>query len=513
MNSHEITRPSQTEDFNPILHQPPKYDIYGRQKASFIIPGSDPRNILKDKDNIIVPWDEKREGNTNRVTSRTELLNKRKMDKIPDKSYDLDGDGFVGGRDFVIAKRFDVDKDGKLNEAEKKNAIQAIYKGVEDEYVWNLENQGVTRPCRILQKRGKIIDLENFLPLEETYPRHPLKDVVPYHNSRSELLNKRKEETKKVIEEKTDLWEKHNPSQVYQEQVKRASSQKPKHTSIRQIKEEQLIKARAEANLLKERTEIKIVEKDPTLKYVDNPEVKTKADLKERLRKENFELSKKILSSKHTDEIERLRIREDEIFDMGYYAGERKTYSKVKEQKRKENVDYHMKTFSRQTIGVHGHELPKFSENDTYREYWKFREDWVENPKCISQVELLENQKFWKKKEELKLIDHAEIPEEINVKKDHIPIKKKDEILIKVNKLNHFKQFDPDHPVPIDIDNVKRKHIYRWTTLVNQFSNQKFKKGRYFDNLPVLQDLPSDEKALYSSFNEKGIFESKYGTE
>lgn len=48
------------------------------------------------------------------------------MEKYPDQSYDLDGDGFVGGRDLVIAKIFDKDKDGKLNADEKKTALEAI---------------------------------------------------------------------------------------------------------------------------------------------------------------------------------------------------------------------------------------------------------------------------------------------------------------------------------------------------------------------------------------------------
>jgi hypothetical protein len=38
----------------------------------------------------------------------------------------LDGDGFVGGRDYVIAKQFDKDNDGRLNTLEKKNALEAI---------------------------------------------------------------------------------------------------------------------------------------------------------------------------------------------------------------------------------------------------------------------------------------------------------------------------------------------------------------------------------------------------
>lgn len=115
-----------------------------------MIPGADPRNILKDKDNIKIPWETKIIDGMPRT--RKELLEKRKLDKIPDISYDLDGDGYVGGRDYVISKRFDEDKDGKLNENEKRNALNAIKNGVEKEYVWNLENQGVNRACRVLQK-------------------------------------------------------------------------------------------------------------------------------------------------------------------------------------------------------------------------------------------------------------------------------------------------------------------------------------------------------------------------
>ena len=45
---------------------------------------------------------------------------------MPHPSYDLDGDGYVGGRDLVIAKQFDKDQDGILNEIERKNALEAV---------------------------------------------------------------------------------------------------------------------------------------------------------------------------------------------------------------------------------------------------------------------------------------------------------------------------------------------------------------------------------------------------
>jgi hypothetical protein len=44
------------------------------------------------------------------------MMKERKKARIPDITYDLDGDGVVNDRDLFIAKFFDKDKDGKLNE-------------------------------------------------------------------------------------------------------------------------------------------------------------------------------------------------------------------------------------------------------------------------------------------------------------------------------------------------------------------------------------------------------------
>jgi hypothetical protein len=35
-------------------------------------------------------------------------------------------DGYVGGKDYVVAKCFDKDGDGKLNAVEKANAVEAL---------------------------------------------------------------------------------------------------------------------------------------------------------------------------------------------------------------------------------------------------------------------------------------------------------------------------------------------------------------------------------------------------
>ena len=108
---------------------------------------------------------------------------------MPDISYDLDGDGYVGGRDYVLAKMFDKDGDGKLNTSERKAADEAVrnvsvrvnksFQGIEKQFVWNIEQAGAQRPFRIMQRRGVIIDAEDFIPITSTYPEHPLSKVVP----------------------------------------------------------------------------------------------------------------------------------------------------------------------------------------------------------------------------------------------------------------------------------------------------------------------------------------------
>jgi hypothetical protein len=58
--------------------------------------------------------------------TRTQLLERRRKDIIPDISYDLDGDGYVGGRDYVVARRFDEGFKNFLVKKEKDKAIQAV---------------------------------------------------------------------------------------------------------------------------------------------------------------------------------------------------------------------------------------------------------------------------------------------------------------------------------------------------------------------------------------------------
>ena len=108
--------------------------------------------------------------------TRTILMQERKLEKRPDLTYDLDGDGVVNQRDLALAKHFDKDNDGRLNTAERDAALKALKEDAFDSrFMWGLEQAGgLKEHIRVMQKRGKVLAGEDFSPLQETYPVHPL---------------------------------------------------------------------------------------------------------------------------------------------------------------------------------------------------------------------------------------------------------------------------------------------------------------------------------------------------
>lgn len=61
--------------------------------------------------------------------TQSEQKRRRSLEDKPDLTYDLDGDGAVGAYDMALSTRFDLDKDGKLNAEERKNAFEQIKNG------------------------------------------------------------------------------------------------------------------------------------------------------------------------------------------------------------------------------------------------------------------------------------------------------------------------------------------------------------------------------------------------
>lgn len=114
-------------------------------------------------------------GNQQKRRTRTAMLEDRRMKQRPHISYDIDGDGAVNAKDYMLAKHFDKDGDGRLNTAERKEAMKAIDEGFEGRFVWGIEKtDGGKDHIRIMQKRGKVLVGEDFTGLTDTYPVHPL---------------------------------------------------------------------------------------------------------------------------------------------------------------------------------------------------------------------------------------------------------------------------------------------------------------------------------------------------
>jgi hypothetical protein len=276
----------------------------------------------------------------------------------------------------------------------------------------------------------------------------------------TQLKEKRKELIKNDVNQKIRQWEENNPVNCVHEDV--FNSNNPKYISMKQVKADNLKAARIKCGLKPENDDIKINNKDPSLTYVYSPKHKTKKDLKDEIHAENMGQSKKIAKMNHKDEIQRLNEREDEIFANIYSNQQRFSLTKLKEIRKKEMLDSNLKTFSKQTIGVHGHELPKFSENEQTKEFWKLKEGYNPNPKINSHALYKEQIKYWKKPEELLAIDHNEgIPSPDSLSKIKVSKEPKDNLIIKLNNINHFKDFDPNNPTPIDIDVAHKKHIYK----------------------------------------------------
>lgn len=116
-------------------------------------------------------------------------MQERKAALMPHISYDLDGDGIVGGRDLVIATRFDKNRVGKLAADERETALKALREeNYESKFVWGIEQSGANSENRVIQKRGLVITGEDFSVLKSTYPDHPLSQEPRRYFNKEDML-------------------------------------------------------------------------------------------------------------------------------------------------------------------------------------------------------------------------------------------------------------------------------------------------------------------------------------
>ena len=104
--------------------------------------------------------------------------------------------------------------------------------------MWGVEQSGPLRSFRVMQKRGVIIDSEDYLPITGTYGEHPLSKVVPKAKNMEELKQIRRQEYIGAIEKNTRAYEAKQTSYKSTERPfvrsEFLSNQPPEITSIKQ---------------------------------------------------------------------------------------------------------------------------------------------------------------------------------------------------------------------------------------------------------------------------------------
>ena len=76
----------------------------------------------------------------------------------------------------------------------------------------------------------------------------------------------------------------------------------------------------------------------------------------------------------------RLKEREEAFMRIAYREEDGATKKQIDHQRKKEMHENNVKLFGRQTVGVHGCELPQFRTNTDVKEWWKQKGEWVQNP-------------------------------------------------------------------------------------------------------------------------------------
>lgn len=471
------------------------------------------------------------------LTTRTDLKKFLNKEFIPHISYDIDGDGSVGNQDYFISKMFDKGNKGYLDEDDKLRVKEALKSGFERNFVWNVEQAGNDRPYRLLQKRGKIIDAEDFQAIRETYPEYPKQNMstidpitgVELRNTKNKFLSQapsktfrsktemdlyRKEENVRTLNEvKHKYDEAHPPSVPMTYKLSEFLVENPLHKTKSQIQEIQKKEARIKCGLTAV-AELHISNAVPSLRYQSNPAMTSRVEMKELIKKEKMNSDNRIFgslslfdqsggklnSNGHKDIVARLQDVDDASFRIREMTKPNPTFAEKIADMKRQNIEDFTKKFGNVTVGIHGHELPKFS--DEKKKYWKDRAGYNSNPAYQSAKFMKEDLNPFKRNEPFKLADisHDQAPEDIfKIKTTRIP---KDEYKIteKVTKVGKAPPdfFEPKYDEP-------SQTTKKWTEVETHFRTKN--GGRFFDNFKPAREYGNEfDVPLYSSFAKDGKY-------
>ena len=90
-------------------------------------------------------------------STRSELLLRRRKEKYPDLSMDLDGDGAVSQADYWFSKRYDVDDNNTLDPVEKEKAVKDYKEGYQKRFVTISSSAGPGGAIRVHQVGDQVL--------------------------------------------------------------------------------------------------------------------------------------------------------------------------------------------------------------------------------------------------------------------------------------------------------------------------------------------------------------------
>jgi len=222
----------------------PNYTIYGTQHHNY---------PTKDKAAVASVPERAEWARQPRHRTRTELLEARRLERYPDISADIDGDGAVGSTDYFIAKQFSngpCEDKLRLSTGERRNVVEALEGGLLDKYSFGHDQVGSQRPFAVQQRRGMIVTVDNAHELSKTYPAHPISQNVPRHFTRTQMKESQRAEVLFQNGESYENWAVDNPAMIPEQQpVQEGRVEQPAMTSVSQRTQARKESARERAGL------------------------------------------------------------------------------------------------------------------------------------------------------------------------------------------------------------------------------------------------------------------------
>jgi len=348
----------------------PHYNIHGHQHH---------RAPFKDKSAFAEVKEHPEWNHQPKHATRTEFKQWQRAEKYPHISYDLDGDGVVGQRDFFIGKTFDHDKDNRLNTGERAEAMHSLQNGWLDKFSFGHDQSGAKRPFPVVQKRGVLLTVDNAGSLQDSYGPHWNANTVPNFPTHTDMSIHRHAFLQNAANAQKETWDLSNPFFVPEPPpCQEFTVENPTITSISQRAEAEHQACRVSAGLLPSNSFMNPHReaKQPGLERVENPVCGTRSDLKEKRRAEQrYDLEEQRLRGEqyHVPYVVRQTQRENAAHEFRRGDESMLTLTKLKNDRRQAKIEHDMEHF-----GIPEKEHPKYSKQE--KPWWTMQNGYNMEP-------------------------------------------------------------------------------------------------------------------------------------